>query len=361
MGEQKQKTPTRTAGVRVDEARLNELLDKLDKGRQGDVSLERRANARYAFRRLVDVAMPQPDGSVITMKSPTRDISRSGISILHHGYLHVGTSCSIHLKSAQNNRQVVRGRVVNCDYLDGGVHVVGVEFEQLIDITGLCPDAVTRRILVVDDDAAMRKIVTFHLKGMNVQVDSAENGEIALQKIASGPFDAVLLDIEMPVLDGMETVKRLRESNYGGRLVAMTALSGPGDRERLLAGGFDQYIAKPITKEMLADLLARLDEAPLASTLATVEGMAEMIAEFLASLSQRETALEEAIAKSDLPSIEKNARLLKGEAGTFGFEPISQAAERVETMSRDKGDLEAIRKSVNELAHLCRLARRSVC
>ncbi|MFB3827219.1 MAG: response regulator [Bryobacteraceae bacterium] len=105
-----------------------------------------------------------------------------------------------------------------------------------------------KKILVVDDNPVSRELLCELLGAPGREIAEAADGQEALQRIAADPPDLVLLDINMPVLDGYEVVARLRaEPRYAGlRVVALTAFAMRGDRQRALQSGFDGYITKPV-------------------------------------------------------------------------------------------------------------------
>ncbi len=115
------------------------------------------------------------------------------------------------------------------------------------------------RILVVEDDLVNQKVLSRMLELRGYTVDVADHGGIALEKLRTEPFDLVLLDMQMPVLDGFETLRRLREDPSFSQLpvVACTALAMSGDRERCLHAGCDDYLSKPILRSPLDSILAR--------------------------------------------------------------------------------------------------------
>ncbi|MBI1361957.1 MAG: response regulator [Alphaproteobacteria bacterium] len=120
---------------------------------------------------------------------------------------------------------------------------------------------VGRRVLVTDDNAINRKVVQMFLKPLGVSVVEAENGEQALERLAAEPFDIVLMDVHMPVMDGREAVARMRASDAPwGRtpVIALTADAMDGDREKYLSAGMDGYVAKPIAQ---TELLAAMNHA----------------------------------------------------------------------------------------------------
>jgi two-component system sensor histidine kinase/response regulator len=118
-----------------------------------------------------------------------------------------------------------------------------------------------RRILLVEDNLTNQKVALHQLARLGYTAHVASNGQEALNAIALHDYALVLMDCQMPLLDGFEATRRIRaaESDTGGHqvVVAMTANAAEGDRERCLAAGMDDYLPKPITRDMLAGLLER--------------------------------------------------------------------------------------------------------
>jgi two-component system, sensor histidine kinase and response regulator len=127
-------------------------------------------------------------------------------------------------------------------------------------------------VLVVDDNQVNQMLATLLLGKAGHRVDVVGNGYEALEAVSSRPYDAILMDIQMPEMDGIEATRRIRGmSGPVARLpiIAMTANAMKGDRERLLSVGMNDYVAKPIEKAQLFHALARatgdstaLDAAP---------------------------------------------------------------------------------------------------
>ncbi len=105
-----------------------------------------------------------------------------------------------------------------------------------------------KRILVVDDNPVSRELVREVLEAPGRTIIEAADGEEALKRIGEAIPDLVLLDIQMPVLDGFGAIRRIRldPRTAGLRVLALTAFAMKGDRARALAAGFDAYITKPI-------------------------------------------------------------------------------------------------------------------
>ena len=117
------------------------------------------------------------------------------------------------------------------------------------------------RVLVVDDIQVNRDIIKHFLVAHGCQINDAVNGQDALDQLAAGDFDLVLLDIHMPVMDGKEAIRHIRASGAPWRdipVIAVTAHAMPGDREKLVAIGMTDYLAKPVEQQTL---IARMSTA----------------------------------------------------------------------------------------------------
>ena len=117
-------------------------------------------------------------------------------------------------------------------------------------------------ILYVEDDRDSRRLGNALLRKAGYEVDVAADGqtgyEMAMEALTQGEsYDVVLMDMQMPVLDGYEATRHLRRDGYPGIIVALTAHAMAGDRERCEESGCDDYLTKPIDREALFSLIAR--------------------------------------------------------------------------------------------------------
>ena len=231
------------------------------------------------------------------------------------------------------------------------------------------------RILVAEDNAINRLVAVRILQKAGHSAEVAVNGMEAVDLMANVAFDLILMDVQMPLMDGFEATARIREKEQStGQhlpIVAMTAHAMKGDRERCLESGMDGYVAKPIQEKVL---FAAIAAAVLVGAQATPE--AEKIGEISMALDplederafQRElagmfledcpkalTTIREAVAGSDGPALKLAAHTLKGSAGVFGDTQAIEAAFQMELIGRDLGwkDAEAagaiLEKEMNRL------------
>ncbi|WII72548.1 PAS domain S-box protein [Bdellovibrio sp. 22V] len=121
------------------------------------------------------------------------------------------------------------------------------------------------RILIVDDAIDNRELCKHYLKKMGLleeQIDTAQNGREAVSLASKHPYSLILMDIQMPYMDGFEALKELRKRNYKNWIVALTAHAMKGDAERCLEAGFDAYLQKPLRREALRKTLQKVPPAP---------------------------------------------------------------------------------------------------
>ena len=204
------------------------------------------------------------------------------------------------------------------------------------------------RILLAEDNIVNQRVAVGLLTARGHSVSVANNGREALDAIARDRFDAVLMDVQMPEMGGLEAtaVLRAREEGTGThlRVIAMTAHAMTGDRERCLEHGMDDYLSKPIDRHLLFDKVEQraqsaapptpLDEADLLSRLGGDESlMLEALRLFVEDTPRRLADIDSAIAKADLERVRRAAHALKGAASTIGAPQLTDAARALEGLA----------------------------
>jgi CheY-like chemotaxis protein len=116
------------------------------------------------------------------------------------------------------------------------------------------------RILLADDNSDHQRLIARQVENAGAVVTLADDGAVAVALTAQAerdgqPFDLILMDMDMPVLDGLQATSRIRASGFRGSIIAVTAHVMKGDREKCLAGGCDAFLPKPIDREELGRLL----------------------------------------------------------------------------------------------------------
>jgi two-component system sensor histidine kinase/response regulator len=207
----------------------------------------------------------------------------------------------------------------------------------------------TPTVLLVEDNEVNQEVAAAMLRRRGYRVDVVENGRDAVDAVARKPYDAVLMDCQMPVMDGYAATAELRRRENDGAhvpIIALTAHAVDGERERCLAAGMDDFLAKPVRSDELAAALERHLEPPVvdpdaARRLREAVGSEELAAQIVELFLAQAAAHVETIAQAqDRGTVERVAHSLKGSAATVGAIGIALEAEALE---RGGGDPDRLR------------------
>lgn len=265
------------------------------------------------------------------------------------------------------------------------------------------------RILLAEDCEDNQALISRLLVGAGAEVNVVVNGQEAVDAVMAAQeeqrrtgrrgHDIVLMDMQMPVMDGYEATRLLRKNGYQGPIIALTAHAMASDRTKCLEAGCDDHATKPVNRRQLFDAilkhLAKAESngppptcavppqtdgscslanasgvaaagtsdpgAPVASIVPFADGLsasdlADLTERFVARLPQRVTDIEEAFAKHDIAALAALAHKLKGVAGSYGFDPITEAAAVLEDSARTGAALGVLEDQVKAVIELCRQA-----
>ncbi|MCB1800627.1 MAG: response regulator [Gammaproteobacteria bacterium] len=215
------------------------------------------------------------------------------------------------------------------------------------------------RVLVVDDGAENRELVKLVLQNYGLQVDEADNGAVALQRVDAASYDVVLMDVQMPVMDGFTAAGAMRQRGVEVPIVALTANAMKGFEQECFAAGYSDYLSKPIDIDgftaKMAELLdarrepraakaaakptpapaAASDSAPITSTLADRDpGFAALAKRFAEALGGRLADMDNLYRAGDFKGLADLAHWMKGAGGTVGFDVFTTPARNLETAAK---------------------------
>jgi CheY-like chemotaxis protein len=261
--------------------------------------------------------------------------------------------------------------------LDSIMTALGPEHaaKRMIPVNSKVPDKRSGRleILLAEDNTVNQMLAVRLLEKRGHSITLASDGRAALAALEAKSFDVVLMDVQMPEMDGFEATAaiRARENGSGRRtpVIAMTAHAMKGDRERCLAAGMDGYVSKPLEANELyktVEHLATSTSAPesiaspqpcspyfafeiaLRRAGGDVDLLREMLDLFLRQCPELMTAIRGAIAAQDAPALARGAHALKGAAANFGPSLVFDEAQALEEAGI-AGNLNDCRSSVERL------------
>lgn len=211
-------------------------------------------------------------------------------------------------------------------------------------------------LLLAEDNKTNQKVARAMLERMGYSVDIVENGREALSAVRKTHYDLILMDVEMPVMDGIEATQQLRQTDAGRTMpiIAMTAHALKGFQDRCLAAGMNGYLAKPVNPHELASMLSQFLSATttvgpadnstqviaepdifdakawLAQTGADAEFLKEVLTTYICDVEGRLTLLQEALKNGRSDDIRKQAHAIKGASSTMGMAEMQRLSADLE-------------------------------
>jgi signal transduction histidine kinase/CheY-like chemotaxis protein/HPt (histidine-containing phosphotransfer) domain-containing protein len=278
-------------------------------------------------------------------------------------------------------------------------NLAGVKLlDRLSDSSELASDARRRaatvswkgHVLVAEDGRDNRRLIAAFLDKTGVTVQFASNGRIAcdlvLESAASGrPFDLILMDMQMPEMDGYAATARLRQIGYQGKIVAVTAHALTGDRQKCLDAGCDEYLSKPFRREDFIEKIGkflgaagqpttkadddapaprdstsqatpqadRIGRQPLRSRFAEDPVIGGIVDDFVAGFPEKLDEIKRAFQSLDSLRLRVIAHQLKGAAGGYGFPEISDVARTIELLIDSNAAPHELQIAISTLIDLC--------
>ena len=252
------------------------------------------------------------------------------------------------------------------------------------------------RVLLAEDGEDNQDLISTHLREAGAEVTIAGNGRLAVEAATKAqqtgqPFDIILMDMQMPELDGYGATSRLRDAGIKTPIVALTANAMAEDRARCLSVGCTDYLPKPVERYQLlstaacymgnAQRLSAAEHARLTGAAAGGQGQSQagagappapaaasahagavasnpkykgLLDKFISRLPERVATMSRLLAEQNLLELERAVHQLKGAGHGYGFTGITEIAARAEQRIRAKADVAAVKAEVDELIRLIR-------
>jgi signal transduction histidine kinase/DNA-binding NarL/FixJ family response regulator len=274
-----------------------------------------------------------------------------------------------------------------------GVELLNDFTQERLDLPDLAPPAPDKElrlignVLLAEDGEDNRHLLTTFLQQAGIRVTQAYDGEAAVRLARAGQFDLILMDMQMPVMDGYHAASELRSGGYARPIIALTANAMAEDRTKCLAAGCTDYLSKPIDRHKLVSTCAaylptdiapaggvaptaaasdceqaptrgssgaKPRSAPIRSSLERDARVARVLNRFIGNLPERVTQLRRCVATNDIESLRHAVHNLKGAGAGYGFAALSERSNAAEEALKADQSLDQIRRQVDALIEVIR-------
>jgi len=217
------------------------------------------------------------------------------------------------------------------------------DFEHLDIVHDIKPKQLhlNGRVLITEDNPDNQRLVSLLLKQMGIEYDVANNGKEAIAKIEEHHFDVILMDVQMPIMDGLTATRLLRERDFNGPIVALTANAMQQEKQDCFDAGCNDVCTKPIDHvafgQVLSKYLGKVEKTPnvsgapiISRLLSEQPDLANLINGFVKKLPEMINNIETAYMENQLEQLRLEVHSLKGTGGNFGYTELFELAKRIE-------------------------------
>lgn len=371
--------------LRLSPEARKDLLRRMDNAPPGARAAHRKA-PRFAYHQAsLPLTLTYTGGRTSRFLVSARNLSTNGMSFLHGGYVHPGTTCRIVLPAIDGSAKAVLGKVTACRHVAGHVHEVCVNFYEKIDIDRYCPPE-TRvpagmredelrpattlpkldgAVLVLAAGALERRVLTLRLAALGLAVVAVENIGHAIDQVRRLPFDVALCEAPKAGADPAEDpARRLPDCGFTGQIVGL-GTPADADGEWTSAHDLAGFIARPFAMEAIIPILRRAlllagdrpGAGEIRSTLNGGPGAAAMVRYFVEAAAQCARQLEDALESDHTARARAVCETLSTTAGGYGFASIAEAARHALKSLHESGSPAACEGPMRLLITLCRRVR----
>jgi signal transduction histidine kinase/CheY-like chemotaxis protein len=211
-------------------------------------------------------------------------------------------------------------------------------------------------VLVAEDGIDNQALIAAKLRETGLKVELASNGKIACEKVRSAltPFDLILMDVQMPEMDGFAATLHLRGGGYRGPIIALTANATERDRSQCLNAGCNDFVTKPIRMESLLKAMGRylkiteVQKAPAGSPQAAPVNREVLSKRFYEELPDALEQVEQSVEREDRVQLKEAAQLLLGKSSAAGLKDIAAQAARLLHLAESEQSWDAIRETATQ-------------
>ncbi|MEQ8769332.1 MAG: response regulator [Phycisphaerales bacterium] len=356
--------PARSNTIGASERDLAHLIRAFERGDGPKDAAVKRVHARWPFAQTsVAARLIHPGGTEIRLSFACRNLSRTGIGLLHNTYVHAGSRIEIELPRSNGVTDTVSGEVARCSHRQGVIHEIGVRFDKEIPLPeyvrpdifegwlsfeSVKPEDIEGSVVHADPSKIDRKIVSHYLRDTGVSLRQVESGADALKSIGSG-CDLIVAEADLGDMSGAELVRKIRDSGSGTPVLVVGPELDAQTRSQMTASGVNGYLLKPFECDQflrgIAEfLVAETTDSAGRATEPGHPGRLHQLAEHLDRFIAEGASVEAYVV----------CQQISGIAPRMGFDAIAKRAAWVADKLAEGHATSALAGPAGELAHACR-------
>ncbi|MEO0588052.1 MAG: response regulator [Planctomycetota bacterium] len=328
--------------LRLTPRQAEALLDSLQQETAGADQQANRSEARHFYTDLTGIPLEvsHPGGTTSSFSVIPVDLSAKGIGLLHGGFVYQGTEVIATLTDLSGLERRVAGRVMDCRLYRGRVHVLGVRFEEPIELDAYMtdldaePEVARPTVLHIDDSADFRRLFAYFVGQSGASVEGLASVDASVATTAEDKFAAVFVDAHIGGQQGTDFIKQLADAGYSKPVLLVTGDESPELREAALAAGASEVLTKPLSGRTVADAIAThvagLESAgeAIVSEMWADQKMRQLIRTHCEGLPARLETL--AGSRGDREAWQTHCRDMRIDAANYGFPDLADAMQGLE-------------------------------
>ena len=276
----------------------------------------------------------------------------------------LGGNISCHSEKGKGSQFIITvssGLKNNAEFVDE-VATAELQAREMQPPPAVAPQSLCGKVLLAEDSVDNQQLISMYVRKTGASITVAENGKIAINHAMSEDFDLILMDMQMPVMGGLEAIQWLRQIGHRTPIVALTANAMKQDRDRCLVAGADGYLSKPVDLHNFYRVLAKylkdknqqqkLSGAYISEEFADDPEFQQLLQQFVDGLPGIVGNICNAAGAQDWDTVQALSHNLKGVGGNYGFPDISHIAQKINNHTKNE-QYERIGPLVEELNKEC--------
>lgn len=257
--------------------------------------------------------------------------------------------------ACQNETRVSAGNLDDINFINDESKLTALKTKS---IQAISIPQLLGRVLLAEDSQINQKLLAMYVNKTGAEIIVVDNGRLAVEKALAGDFDLILMDIQMPLMDGMKATEILRKTGYSRPVIALTANTLEGEQDKYDVIGFNSCLSKPIDHKLFFTTLARYlnsDDIKAryeqAQKVEVSSDYAKLASDFESSLPGVLTYLKKAVKEERWENFAKQMHILKGSGGSFGYPEITNSCSKIESFLK-AGDYYVAAAMLTELERI---------